>query len=522
MPLDRDRTVGWGVFLFALLTRILHTVGYIIDSKSELYYWPVLACRQFEEAAVGILQGKPPSGPFVYSSALYRYFILPFYAVGADRTGLFAFQSILGVLTAWLIFRTARLAGAGLPSSVIASVAWCLYAPAAFVEFTILPVSMMALLLTLFSLLQLRGSENKVSSRGSCLLQGLIPGILTGLRPPYLFLFSLPVWGWVKKRDWRSILIASAALAVPLLFLSWQQMESGGGFYPFPRATGLNLVLGHSADATGYGPPILSLGLIEDGRRDIHEVGMQLAAEQGAVTPAEADAYWTGIAMEHIRSEPERELELLGIKYAGFFGIRPFDTYYEFCRTGSFNSLLRLFITPRWLISGLFLLSILPFLFRGRNRLAVLLPVGITLATCLLVVHSERYFLPVLPLILISTVLGMKCLLELFREMFLKGLVFVLVGLFLLLPLLFFPVPLLPESHYIGSLAVRAYNMGNYELSLELFERQAVLAPPGTVSWVRAHEESARIARALGMRDKVVEHEELIEPYISDLNGGLR
>ncbi len=56
--------------------------------------------------------------------------------------------------------------------------------------------------------------------------------------------------------------------------------------------------------------------------------------------------------------------------------------------------------------------------------------------------------------------------------------------------------------------------MHDYDLSLELFERQSVLAPLGTVSWVRAHEESARIARALGMRERAIEHEELIEPYL--------
>ena len=510
---DREKVAGWAVALFALLTRILHTVGYAVAPRSELYYWPVLASRKFEEAVLAILQGESPTGPFVYSSAIYRYFMLPFYATGIDRTGLFVFQSILGVLTAWLLFRTARLAGAGLTSAIVASVAWCLYAPAAFVELTILPVSMMALLLTLFAFLLMK-DRGGTGAMGSA-VRGLLPGILSGLRPPFLLLFSLPLWGWLRKKNWRSILIAFTALLIPLLFLSWQQMESGGGFYPFPRATGLNLVLGHSVDASGYGPPIPSVGLVENGREDIHQVAARVAAEHGASTPAEADAYWTGLAMEHIRSEPLRELELLGIKYAGFFGTRQFDSYYEMRRTGSFNPLLRLFVTPRWLICSLFLLTLIPFCIGGRGRLAVLAPIALSLGTSMLLVHAERFFLPALPLILISTAAGAGYLLQYFRERsYGKGILMVLIGAALLTPVILYPVPTVPEALYIGSLAVRAYNMGDYELSLELFERQAVLAPEGTVNWVTSHRESARIARALGMDARADLHDEAIAGYV--------
>lgn len=512
MQLERERTAGWAVALFALVSRLLHVVGYATAPRSELYYWPVLACRKFEEAVLAILQGEGPAGPFVYSSALYRYFMLPFYATGLDRTGLFAFQSVLGVLTAWLLFRTARLAGAGLTASIIASVAWCLYAPAAFVEFTILPVAMMALLLTLFAMLLMKDRDG-TGDMGSA-VRGLLPGILSGLRPPFLLLFSLPLWGWLRKKTWRAILIAFAALLIPILFLSWQQMESGGGFYPFPRATGLNLVLGHSADASGYGPPIPSVGLVENGREDIHQVAARVAAEHGASSPAEADAYWTGLAMEHIRSEPLRELELLGIKYAGFFGTRQFDSYYEMRRTGSFNPLLRLFVIPRWLICSLFLLTLIPFCIRGRGRLAVLAPIALSLGTSMLLVHAERFFLPALPLILVSTAAGAGYLLEFLRRRPLRGLILVLAGAALLIPVLLYPVPTVPEDLYIGSLAVRAYNMGDYDLSLELFQRQAVMAPVGTVNWVTAHQESARIARALGMDATADQHDEALTGYI--------
>ncbi|MBD3279071.1 MAG: hypothetical protein GF388_12290, partial [Candidatus Aegiribacteria sp.] len=66
----------------ALCTRIAHLLGYILGSRTELYYWPVLASRKFESAVDAILRSSPETGPFVYASPLYRYLILPFYAAG--------------------------------------------------------------------------------------------------------------------------------------------------------------------------------------------------------------------------------------------------------------------------------------------------------------------------------------------------------------------------------------------------------------------------------------------------------
>jgi hypothetical protein len=510
MKIPCDRTLGIGVAGFTLLTRIVHMIGYLAGERTELYYWPVLASTTFEEAAGAILAGSPAPGPFTYSSPLYQYLIVPFYAIGADRMGLFVLHSLLAPLTAWLLYRTARLIGASRAPATIAALLWSLYAPAAFMELTILPTAFMTLLMTLFTMMQIKSANGRRDSAVSAALFGFLPGVLSGFRPPMLLLYAIPALRWIRARRPLLLAVGVAGLLVPLLFLSWQQSEAGGGFYPFPRSGGMNLVLGNNPEANGYGSAAPTLGLLENGVEDIHQVAARVASEHGMDTPAKADAYWTGIALEYITHHPARELELVGIKYAGFFGAQAFDSYYALGRVSTFNPILPLFFTPRWLICGLFLVTLIPFCNRGRFRIVVLIPIALSLCTCLMLVILERFFLPVLPLILAVSAAGAGYLAQSFKDHPRKGVAAVAIGAALLVPTFIWPVPDVPEDMFLSSLAVRAYNMGDYPLSLELFERTAVISEPGTFTWEQAHREATIIAGALGDPARAAGHEALL------------
>ena len=91
-------------------------------------------------------------------------------------------------------------------------------------------------------------------------------------------------------------------------------------------------------------------------------------------------------------------------------------------------------------------------------------------------------------------------------------------GMLLALPSLVFPVPSVPEPLYVGSLAVRAYHMEDYELSLTLFEQAALMSDKGTVVWVQGHSEAARIADALGYSRRARQHRQILarEGYSED------
>jgi|GEM_PF-539126 len=510
MKAPGDRTLGIWVAGFTLLTRIIHMAGYLAGEHTGLYYWPVLASTKFEEAALAVLAGSPAPGPFVYSSPLYQYLMVPFYAAGAGRMGLFVMQSLLAPLTVWLLYHTARRIGASRAPATAAALLWSLYAPAAFLELTLLPTAVMTLLVTLFTRLQLSGDGHGRRSGGTALLSGLITGILSGFRPPMLILYAIPAFRWIRTRRILLLAVGVAGLLVPLLFLSLQQREAGGDFYPFPKSGGLTLVLGHNPDATGYGPPAPSLGLVENGLEDIHEVGARVAREHGLLTPGAADAYWSGIALDFMIHHPVRELELLGIKYAGFFGQQSFDSYYALGRVSTFNPVLPFFFVPRWLICGLFLMALIPFCLRGGGRITLLLPVALSIGTSVLLVHSERFFLPALPLMLAIASTGLGYLYGILRSHPWKGAVVVAAGAALMVPTFIWPVPDVPEDMFLSSLAVRAYNMRDYPLSLELFERTAVISEPGTFTWDQAHREAAIIARALGDPARAAEHEALL------------
>ena len=73
------------------------------------------------------------------------------------------------------------------------------------------------------------------------------------------------------------------------------------------------------------------------------------------------------------------------------------------------------------------------------------------------------------------------------------------------------PVPSVPEGIYLRSVAASAYNMGDHEFALTLFERSALASPSGSLNYVESHATAARIARELGLEERAIAHERLIE-----------
>jgi hypothetical protein len=212
-------------------------------------------------------------------------------------------------------------------------------------------------------------------------------------------------------------------------------------------------------------------------------------------------------------SHPERELELLLNKAGGFFGHRAFDVYYDIARITRFNPLFRVVGLPRILVTGLFCAGLVPFLLwaglRGVRMWALLAPVIASVLTSLVFVHSERFFLPVMPQMLIIGGLGLKQALR--SEGTLRRVAAVAAGLLLLVPAVLRPAPAIPEGLYLRSLAARAYNMSDYPLALTLYERSALLSPEGSINYIQAHQAAARVARALGLEEIAESHEQLAE-----------
>ncbi len=501
--------------LASRLWHLLHLAGG--EASAELLYWPVLAARRFEECAESLCGASGSvSGAFSYASPLYVLLITPAYAAGCGRICVYAAQAAMGAAVAVIIHRVALRAGAGRIPAALAALGWILYAPAAFYELTLLPVVPLSLLLVVWSYLEQPGGSRVRTGRW-CFLSGLLCGAAAGLRPPLLLLAAYPFFREAAGRRLSRAALVVAGAGLPLAVLSVLHLSVEGDPYPFPRATGVNLVLGHSEGVTGLGPPAPAEGLVETGREDIHQVAARVAAQRGYETPGEADRYWTGRALRWIAENPGKELELLGAKLGGFLGWRQFDVYYDTLRARGRDPSLAPMFLPRWAVVLLLALGVPAFLSEGRGRWAMLLPMGITLAAALVFVHCERYWLPALPSALAAAAAGLTVLWRwMVSGRILRTFAAACAAAVLMLPGLLWPVPEVPEGQYLRGMAVRAYNMGDYRHALTLYERSALMAPEGSVTAVYSRYEALRITRALGMDDRAREHARILSELLRE------
>lgn len=501
-----DRTAAL-VTGFALLTRAAHLAGYLAGKHSALYYWPVLAAERYRTEAAGLVSGLKVQGGFAFADPAYPYILALSILTGAGAWPVFALQLASSVAIAWMVFRLALTAGSSRIAAVVASLAWSLYAPASFYDLTMLSVTLSTLAVTSIVLLATRPGAG---STGALATSGMLSGMLAGLRPQMLPLALIPLRSGLRRSSVAAV-VSAGAVAIPLLLLSWQQNARGGPFSPLASSTGLNLYLGNNPDADGFSPAVPSAGISEDLRRDIHEAAREFAAARGFRTPGEADRFFLSLALDYISAHPGRTAHLMLVKWAAFFGFRPFDSYYEMGRVNRFSPVFNLG-PPRWLYICMFAAGLGAFLLEGRHRVVLLAPVVLSLLADILFLHTERYTLPALPAMCAVAAAGLSMTTRaVLAGKARRSALPLAFGAILLLPSILFPVPRIPDCLYYQSLAVRAYQMGEYDLSLELFERSAAASPLGSTVWVLSHYEAARIASALGDADRAHQHEIILE-----------
>lgn len=479
----------------ALAFRLVHLVLYLLGENSQLFYLPVLGAYRFETSALEILSGIPQEAPFLYASPIYTYLILPFYLPGLGRLPLLVTQMLAGSLVPGLTAVLATRAGAGRTAATAAGLILAFYGPPVFLELTVLPVTLAALTTCLVLLV----STDPRPRVAAVLLAGAGCGILAGIRAPMaVVILPLLVRAFFDARATRAGRTATAAGAVAacllvLLPLALHQQGCGAGFFPFPRSTGYNLALGHNSEANGYSPPAPSIGLVENSREDIGVVALRVAAQSGARDPASADRFWTRWALRWIASHPREELELVLVKLGGLAGFRPYDVYYDLSRLSRFNPALAASL-PRFVPVAFACLGLIPFLVRGRLRMHLLPPMLASLFTSVVFLHSERFFLPALPAFLAAGAAGLSIAWRGRGRMRLAA----AAGLVLMVPAVLRPAPRVPEGLYIQSLAARAYNMGDMELALTLYERAALECPAGSQARTDCHLSAASLLEREG------------------------
>ncbi len=505
----KDNMLWLGIILVAgLLSRIPHLLSGISSStETMLTYFPTLAASRFEECARALLTGAESGDAFSFASPLYILLLVPVYASKLQNIAVFAFQSGFGIASAFLTYLLAYKSGASKILACLGALLWLFYAPAALYELALLPVSLLAMLIAVWALFELKRS----SKGNTSFLHGFISGIIAGLRPPYILLGLFSVWSKIREKQYKNVAAMLFGLLIPLLVLSFYHHSQKGVFTPFASSLGVNLVQGHAEGASGFGPPIAEFGLIETPSEDIHMVGARVAAENGYTSSSEANKFWLEKALNWIIKNPSAEIRLLGIKLGAFFGYTPFDSYFDLERDIDADNSLSHLVLPRYLLMLCIVIGVLSLFILGKKGFGLSLPLIIALVTTLCFFHSERYWIPAIPVSLAAGAAGFSLLLKKMKTNPKRAIAVVVFSLLLMTSGFFWPTPGVPEGQYVYNRAVKAYNMGNYILALSLFEEAAEASPPGSTTSVYARMEAVRILRAYNMQDRVDYHTRLLE-----------
>jgi hypothetical protein len=488
------------ILLIGLLTRIPHVVTYLASStETAITYFPTLAASRYEQCATAILNGSPAGDAFAFASPLYILLLVPVYFLGMGSTAVFVAQTFMGITSALAVYLVAFKSGTPKVLSFSGALLWLLYAPAALYEMTLLPVALLALLISIWAIIELKQHAGRYQS----ILQGFVSGLIAGLRPPYILLGLFSLLNELRLKRFRIFCGMLIGLLVPLLVLSIFNFIQTRDFTPFSSSTGLNFVLGHAEGAAGFGPPVEEYGLVESQGEDICMVGARIAAENGYTTTAGASWFWFEKGVNWIIGNPSGELKLLITKFGFSLGFKPFDSYFDLQRDIEADTSLNHLIAPRFILVLYMVTGAVPFLIFDRKRWFLALPLLIATATSLCFFHSERYWIPAIPVTLASASAGLHSLIQNLKTARRQSIMAIVIAILLMMPGAIVPVPEVPEGQYLYNRAVKAYNMHNYIKALVLFEASAEASPPESNTYVQARMHVLQITEALDIESRI-------------------
>ena len=311
---DRFRAAAAGVFGLALAVRLVH----VQQLRSAPFFGLSMGDAQSYHAwGTAIAAGDWLGAETFYQAPLYPYFLgLVYTLFGPDLLAVRLSQVVLGAASCALLATAAnRLFSreAGIAAGVMLAV----YAPAIFfdglVQKTALGLFLLCLLLALLARL-----VTEPGRPGQWLWPGAVLGTLVLTRENAL-VFAAVLLGWLAlSRDTgRRHLARAGALALGLALVlvpaAARNLAVGGEFILTTAQFGPNFYIGNNPDADGtYRPLVPGRGDPRFERQDATRIAER---EVGApLTPGEVSSYWTGRALQYIRTQPGDWLRLTGRK----------------------------------------------------------------------------------------------------------------------------------------------------------------------------------------------------------------
>jgi tetratricopeptide (TPR) repeat protein len=241
------------------------------------------------------------SGVF-YQAPLYPYFLAVIYRVLNDGVlTVRMVQAVLGAAScAMLSFAGVRWFGRW---GVLAGALLAVYPSAVFLDGSLEKSA----LVTFFTTALLAAMAARQWA-----LAGVALGLLALTRENALVLaIPIVVWAWKERRH---VVFAGACIAV-LLPVAIRNRVAGGEFHLTTAQFGPNFYIGNHPGAKGtYEALVAGHGSAADEREDATRIAQQALGR--TLRAGEVSSYWTGRALDYIRSQPAEWLALMARKAA--------------------------------------------------------------------------------------------------------------------------------------------------------------------------------------------------------------
>jgi tetratricopeptide (TPR) repeat protein len=311
------------IFLIALVVRLVH----VWSMRRSPFFDALLGdARSYDAWGHRIAAGDVIGRDVFYQAPLYAYFLGAIYACGGNLLAVRVCQAIVGAGACVLLARAGeRLFGRG--AGLAAGLMLALYAPAIFfdglIQKSVLDVLLLSLLLALLADLMVNATSSArppVLRSWRWLSVGAVVGALTLTRENALILAPvLLAWIWWglqgsrTARAWASAWVVTGVFAV-LLPVGVRNLVVGGEFHLTTAQSGPNFFIGNQAHADGtYVPLRPGRGSPEYEQADAAELASRAAGRQ--LSAGEVSRYWTGRALDDIRSHPVDWMRLEARKF---------------------------------------------------------------------------------------------------------------------------------------------------------------------------------------------------------------
>ncbi len=412
----------WGVFGAALLVRLIYLWQY---SAAPEFYFPFGDSENYLRQARAILAGGGLLGQGVpFQSPGYPVFMAAI--LGATGQSLFLLrcvQTVVGSANCVLIYLLARKLSRGNPLlGPLAGLAAAGYGVLVFFDGDLLAVSLVVFLVDLTLWLLLRAGES--GQARWAWLAGASFGLAAFGRTNLLLFVPFGAWyaagrfspAW-KTWAWRPALGFAAGVCLMILPVTLHNRLAARDLVLVSSNAGINLFIGNNPAADGIFRIPPGTGLANG---DLAEAQVR-AAERAAgrsLKPSEVSDYWADRAWRFVRMHPGAALKLYAHKLRLLFNYQEIPNHLSFDYIANYYApiLKVLFVGYGWILP----LALVGILWRSRRGLAdpeklLLAFAGIYVVSLLPFFITDRYRLPLVPVLIVFAAIGIAALYDLLR-----------------------------------------------------------------------------------------------------------